>query len=88
MNMIYRDSSTVSGLPLIYPILPTIYSNTGERRGEAYELKDSTTTASVSSVIEPERELSPYELISSNGALAFWDNPEEDIYSFEDGEAI
>jgi hypothetical protein len=32
--------------------------------------------------------LMAYRFCQSSGVLDFWDNPEEDIYSFEDGEPI
>jgi hypothetical protein len=33
-------------------------------------------------------DLNPFESCRSNGTLDFWDDPEEDIYTFEDGEDI
>jgi len=32
--------------------------------------------------------LSPYQLCRDSGTLDFWDDPTEDIYTFEDGEPI
>ena len=78
----------VNDVPMLYPLWSTVYTAIGEHRGEVYERKDSTTTASVSSAMEPEKEFASYELICSSGVLAVWDNPDEDIYSFEDGEAL
>ena len=32
--------------------------------------------------------LNAYKLCKESGTLDFWDEPEEDIYTFEDGEPI
>jgi len=32
--------------------------------------------------------LNPYQLCRDSGTLDFWDDPEEDIYTFEDGEPV
>jgi len=32
--------------------------------------------------------LNPYQLCRDSGTLDFWDDPTEDIYTFEDGEDI
>ena len=32
--------------------------------------------------------LSVYELCKESGTLDFWDDPNEDIYTFEDGEPV
>jgi hypothetical protein len=36
----------------------------------------------------PESDLVPHEYCFASGAVSFWDNEAEDIYSFEDGQAI
>jgi len=35
-----------------------------------------------------EQELVPYECTRSSGVLNFWDDENEDIYSFEDGQPV
>ena len=45
-------------------------------------------TASAQVATAPESNLNPYECIRSSRLLAFWDNPAEDIYSFDDGEPV
>lgn len=82
------NTSMAYKAPVIYPIWLKAYKTQDENIGEIYELKDSTATASVIYAMVPAKDLSPYELMSNSGANAFWDDPEEDIYSFEDGEAI
>jgi hypothetical protein len=87
MNMYHSTASIVGSTSLIYPFLSP-YFIAGDNRCEDYERADSTATASISFMDEPEKEINPYELMCSNGAFAFWDDPEEDIYSFDDGEAL
>jgi len=36
----------------------------------------------------PETELIPYECTRSSSVLDFWDDPSEDIYTFEDGQPV
>jgi hypothetical protein len=49
---------------------------------------NSAATQSVLAFEPPEPELVPYECCRSSGVLSFWDNPSEDIYSFEDGQPV
>jgi len=35
-----------------------------------------------------EPDLIPYECSRSSGSLSFWDDPQEDIYTFEDGQPL
>ena len=36
----------------------------------------------------PESEVVPHEYCFASGAVSFWDNEREDIYSFDDGQKI
>jgi hypothetical protein len=47
---------------------------------------NSAATQSVLAFKPPESDLVPYECCRSSGVLSFWDNPTEDIYSFQDGQ--
>jgi hypothetical protein len=44
--------------------------------------------SSISNRVADEDELSPYECARSSGTLNFWDDPEEDIYTLEDGQPL
>lgn len=66
----------------------SVYVPTDEGVVERYESEPYTDTAAASSYAESEKEISPYEIMCGSGALDLWDEPEEDIYSFEDGEAV
>jgi len=48
----------------------------------------STVTESVRAFSPSESELVPYQACRSSGVLSFWDDPSEDIYSFEDGQPL
>ena len=54
--------------------------------GSICPAENISETKSVSGLMPPERELSPYECLRLSGGLAFWDRGEEDIYSLDDGE--
>jgi len=45
-----------------------------------------SATQSVMTVAEHEGDLNPYDFMRLSGMLAFWDDPAEDLYSFEDGD--
>ena len=45
-------------------------------------------TKSVSTLMVLEPDLSPYEYMRLSGILAFWNEPEEDIYTFDDGQPV
>jgi len=48
----------------------------------------SSDTKSVLSVAEQEEETNPYECARSSRVLTFWDQRDEDIYSFDDGKPV
>ncbi len=56
------------------------------RYGSICGVEDVSETKSVSAIRPLESELNPYECLRLSGRLAFWDRPEEDIYSFDDGQ--
>ncbi|MCK4816417.1 hypothetical protein KA005_11675 [bacterium] len=56
--------------------------------GEAFRMIETTATESAQVATKIEFDLVPYEFCRFSGVLSFWDNPEEDIYSFEDGQPI
>ena len=67
------------------------YGNTAHPRhvtGSAFVNISSTATESVLAFEMPEPELIPYNACRSSGALSFWDDPSEDIYSFDDGNPV
>jgi len=67
------------------------YGNTAHPRyvtSSAFVNISSTATESVLAFEMPESELIPYNACRSSGALSFWDDPSEDIYSFDDGNPV
>jgi len=64
------------------------YSTPGApfRFGNIRQMRNTSETQSVSAVIPIEPDLTPYECMRLGGGLAFWDKPEEDLYSFDDGQ--
>jgi hypothetical protein len=58
------------------------------RAGHVYVAARTTATESVLAFKMPEPEVVPYECSRSSGVLSFWDNPAEDIYTFEDGQPV
>lgn len=59
-----------------------------KRLGETFRVADATFTDSVMAAMVTEPELIPYECCRSSGILSFWDDPEEDIYTLEDGQPV
>jgi len=51
-----------------------------------HDVSDTASVADMSNSFE--EEIDAYEFMRSSGSLSFWDEPEEDIYSFEDGEGV
>ena len=80
MTMTLINSNVISNVPLIYSFGSSAYG--------VYKHESFTDTTSVIAELEPEKEISSYDLMCGSGALAIWEDPEEDIYSFEDGEAL
>jgi len=60
----------------------------GHIRLGSVQTGSTSDTASALVAVALESDLSPYECIRSSRLLAFWDNPAEDIYSFDDGEPV
>ena len=56
--------------------------------GEFFTRSSQTDTECIRALQYPERGLVPYECSRASGVLSFWDDPEEDIYTFEDGQAV
>lgn len=50
--------------------------------------KDAEPESGQANDASMEEGLQTYQLARDGGALTFWDEPEEDVYSFEDGEEI
>jgi hypothetical protein len=50
-------------------------------------VEDISSTQSALEFKPLEPELVPYECARASGVLSFWDDPAEDIYTFEDGQA-
>ena len=48
----------------------------------------STRCESVEAAKEVELPFPCYELTRNSGCLGFWDEPGEDVYSFDDGQAV
>ncbi|MCK5269308.1 MAG: hypothetical protein KAJ46_00930 [Sedimentisphaerales bacterium] len=73
-------------------LLPVaVYGNTAHPRHVAsstFVNISNTATESVLAFEMPEPELIPYNVCRSSGALSFWDDPSEDIYSFDDGNPV
>jgi len=49
--------------------------------------EDVSSTRSALEFKPLDPELIPYECTRASGVLSFWDNPAEDIYTFDDGQA-
>ena len=47
-----------------------------------------TSMSSISEFVYTEDDLSPYIYCRDSGALDFWDEPGEDIYTLEDGQSL
>ena len=56
--------------------------------GNVYVPDSRASTESVLAFKPSEPNLIPYECCRSSGVLSFWDEPEEDIYTFEDGQPV
>lgn len=56
--------------------------------GELYIRLSTTDTECIREFHPPEPDIVPYECCRASGVLSFWDNPSEDIYTFEDGRSI
>jgi hypothetical protein len=56
--------------------------------GETFRVIDATDTESVIAAMATEPDLIPYECCRSSGILSFWDEPDEDLYTFEDGQPL
>ncbi len=73
-------------------LLPVaVYGNTAHPRHAANIYKSAAGNIATESVLAfemPEPELIPYNACRSSGALSFWDDPSEDIYSFDDGNPV
>ena len=82
------NNSITNDVPVTYLDWPSNYVANIKETGEIYENKDFSYTASVCASIKPENEISPHELMRESGAFAFWDERKEDLYSFDDGEAL
>jgi len=84
--MITRESTNDIGMLLTDPWQQLVSFVSGCVGRNEYKISTDTLSALVSVRIEPE--ITAYELMSSSGGISFWDAPEEDIYTFEDGEAL
>lgn len=58
------------------------------RMGEFFANVTNTDTECIRAFEPPEPDVVPYECCRASGVLSFWDDPEEDIYTFEDGQAV
>jgi hypothetical protein len=47
-----------------------------------------SSTQSISTFKLSEPDINPYDCCRSSGVLSFWDDPQEDIYSFDDGQPV
>jgi len=56
------------------------------RVGNICQANNISETKSVSTLTAIEPDLNPYECMRGSGGLAFWEGPEEDIYTFDDGQ--
>ncbi len=75
------DSQIASGWNTGYLTPGTLF-----HYGRICGVEDVSETKSVASVRPLEPELNPYRCMRSSGGLAFWDQPQEDVYSFDDGQ--
>jgi len=56
--------------------------------GELYIRVNSTDTECIREFQQTEPDIVPYDCCRDSGVLSFWDDPTEDIYTFEDGQPI
>jgi len=56
--------------------------------GELYIKLNTTYTECIHELQSSEPDVVPYECCRASGVLSFWDDPKEDIYTFEDGQPI
>lgn len=95
MNIFAPNINTISPgedvMSSLISVLSDIYcagQDATKRIGVMFRLADGTDTESVMAAIAGEPDLIPYECCRASGVLSFWDNPEEDPYTFEDGQPI
>ena len=56
--------------------------------GNLYILSNNSATFAATNISLPAIEPTPFDYCRSSGVLSFWDDPEEDIYDFQDGEPV
>jgi hypothetical protein len=60
----------------------------GAREGLEVVADVSTRCGSVEAAAQIDIPFPTYEMTRNSGCLRFWDEPEEDLYTFDDGEGI
>lgn len=87
-----NSSSTLAAIPESPDLLPTehCYNVPSDLVciGELYIRLSTTDTECIREFQPTEPDIVPYEFCRSSGVLSFWDDPSEDIYTFEDGQPI
>ena len=72
-----------------YDHLLSVYKTAEDNISKRRYVESYSSTASINyEELETADDVIPYELLCNSGGLSFWDEPEEDIYSFDDGEEV
>jgi hypothetical protein len=66
----------------------TTHSHNTEITQNSIYFTIKSSTSSIRDHVANEDEFSSYECSRFSGSLSFWDNPEEDIYTLEDGQPL
>jgi hypothetical protein len=80
--MIYVDPFQFSSTLKCPEMMPVIINNSW------YFPEHSTSTCYQSNYTYWIRSCSGYDYMRDSGSLSFWDDPDEDMYTFEDGEPL
>lgn len=91
MNHVSQTSTLLeqsAPLALVAPDVCYLAPNEIGYAGHVYVPVSTAATESVLAFKPSEPDLVPYECARYSGVLSFWDNPAEDIYTFEDGQPV
>ena len=88
MNTVMSSEDVTTSLISVLSNIYCAEQDGAKRLGETFRVSDATATESVMAAMATEPDLIPYECCRSSGVLSFWDNPDEDLYTFEDGQPV
>jgi len=73
--------------PIVYGQFSAICVNNADPTGYFIQINDSSTS-SVKALETPQVELNPFECCRESGILDFWNDPNEDVYTSDDGQPL